>query len=91
MKKGTNETKTRLYRLVVSKLVYLEAMKMAEKHAVWWSRVKITETGDPISGTIHIQFRGRREDEDLIDGDIAYILEADERTKSLYEHGKANS
>ena len=91
MKKEANETKTRVYKLVVSKLVYLEAMKMVEKHTVWWSKVKVIETGDPINGSVYIRFRGRREDEDLIDGDIAYILEADARTKSLYERGKANS
>ena len=91
MKKEANETKTRVYKLVVSKLVYLEVMKMVEKHTVWWSKVKVIETGDPINGSVYIRFRGRREDEDLIDGDIAYILEVDARTKSLYERGKANS
>lgn len=91
MKKEAKETKTRVYNLVVSKLVYLEAMKIVEKHSVWWSKVKVIETGDPIHGSVYIRFRYRIEDKELVDNDIAYIQEVDAHTKSLYDRGKINS
>ena len=66
MENKTRESKTRMYQMVVSKLAYLEARRVAEKHTVWWSTVRVTETGDPIDGMVLIEFRGREDKKDLI-------------------------
>jgi len=88
MENRNRETKTRMYQMVVSKLAYLEARRVAEKHTVWWSKVKVTETGDPIDGTVLIEFRGRRDKEDIIERDFEYVRKVEEQTRTIYDLGK---
>ena len=88
MENKTRENKTRMYQLVVSKLAYMEARRVAEKHTVWWSKVKITETGDPIDGTVLIEFRGREDKKDLIEKDFDYVRRAEEQVRTIYDLGK---
>ena len=88
MENKTRENKTRMYQLVVSKLAYMEARRVAEKHTVWWSKVKITETGDPIDGMVLIEFRGREDKKDLIEKDFDYVRRAEEQVRTIYDLGK---
>lgn len=88
MENRNSETKTRIYQMVVSKLAYLEARRVAEKHTVWWSKVKVTETGDPIDGMVLIEFRGRKDKEDIIERDFEYVHKVEEQTRTIYDLGK---
>lgn len=88
MENRNSETKTRMYQMVVSKLAYLEARRVAEKHTVWWSKVKVTETGDPIDGMVLIEFRGRKDKEDIIERDFEYVHKVEEQTRTIYDLGK---
>lgn len=88
MENKTRESKTRMYQMVVSKLAYLEARRVAEKHTVWWSKVRVTETGDPIDGMVLIEFRGREDKKDLIEKDFDYVHRLQDQVATIYDLGK---
>lgn len=86
--KKSKESKTRKYQFIVSKLVYLEARRIAEKHSVFWSKIREIETKDPFIGDILIEFRGKIDNDEFIRKDIDYILELDEYIRMVYAEGK---
>ena len=86
--KKSKESKTRKYQCIVSKLVYLEARRIAEKHSVFWSKIREIETKDPFAGDVLIEFRGKRDNDEFIRKDIDYILEYDEYIRTVYAEGK---
>ena len=88
VRNGKLERKTRMYQMVVSKLAYLEARRVAEKHSVWWSKVRVTETGDPIDGMVLIEFRGREDKKDLIEKDFDYVNRLQDQVATIYDLGK---
>lgn len=88
MEKKTNEKKTRVYNLVVSKMIYLEAIKFAKRHKVWWSRISVTEVGDPVEGNVSIEFRCRISRTDLMARDSKYLSELEAVTIERYFEGK---
>lgn len=88
MEKKTIEKKTKKYYFIVSKLVYLEAIKLAERHNVWWSRIIVTEIGDPIDGSVNIEFKAKVSKEELIERDIDYLTRLDLKVSEFYHEGK---
>ena len=86
--KKTIERKTKKYHFITSKLVYLEAYKMAKRHKVWWSRITVTEFGDPINGNVNIEFRAKVTKEDIIDKDIAYLKRLSLKVSNIYNEGE---
>lgn len=88
MEKKTIERKTKKYYFMTSKLVYLEAIKLAERHNVWWSRIIVTEIGDPIDGSVNIEFRAKVSKEDLIERDIDYLKRLSLKVSNIYNEGE---
>lgn len=88
MEKKTIERKTKKYYFITSKLVYLEAIKLAERHNVWWSRINVTEIGDPIDGSVNIEFRAKVSKEDLIERDIDYLKRLSLKVSNIYNEGE---
>ena len=78
-KKKYDNFKTRKYYVLVSKLVYLEARKIAERHKVFWSRISVTEIGDPIDGMVAVEFKGKESHRDLVERDLKYLKDLEER------------
>lgn len=88
MEKKQIERKTKKYYFICSKLIYLEAIKLAERHKVWWSRIIVTEIGDPIEGSVNIEFKAKVSKEELIEKDIAYLDTIDARVSEIYAKGQ---
>lgn len=90
MKDFEFEGRTRVRRIIVSKLIFLRAYKFAKRHKVFWSGIQVTEIGDSIDGTVLIEFRAKRKHEKKIEKDIENLVRLDERTKAFYEAGRDN-
>ena len=87
-KKKYDNFKTRKYYVLVSKLVYLEARKIAERHKVFWSRISVTEIGDPIDGMVAVEFRGKESHGDLVERDLKYLKDLEEKITHFYYEGQ---
>lgn len=88
MEKKQIEKKTRKYYFITSKLVYAEAMRLAKRHKLWWSRMKVTEIGDAVEGSVNIEFTAKAANNELIERDIEYLERLDEKVSTIYAKGK---
>ena len=89
MKKNV-KTESKYYKvnITVSKLVYLEAREIAEKHKVFWSKVYVTKIGDPIDGVVNLEFTAKRSRKDLIEKDLDYLRRLETKVQCIYLAGK---
>lgn len=88
MEKKKIEKKTKSYHFITSKLVYLEAIKLAKRHKVWWSRISVTEFGEPVNGSVDIEFKAKVSKEDIIEKDISYLKRLGLKVSVIYNEGE---
>ena len=82
------EKGTKRHNIVVGKLVYLAARRTAERHKVWWSKISVTEIGDPIYGMVKLEFTAKANKQELIERDIEYLNDLDTQVGNVISEGK---